>query len=581
MALQLPQSGAWRRYLPWLLVGLVILLTVAIRFRLRETPLERDEGEYAYAGQLILQGIPPYKLAYNMKLPGTYAAYALIMMVFGQTPSGIHIGLAVVNAICIALMFLVARKVLDDAGAITAALIFALMSITPSVLGLAAHATHFVVACALAAILVLLNICEPKGQADTPQAAEQGPSTAVRRGRLQLFGAGLLFGLAILMKQHGIAFAAAGGIYLVRCRLQQAGEAMPRKSPGRRQRIDRGRRNRFLLSLAGDVGLLALGGILPYLVMCLILTAAGVFHEFWFWTFSYARKYVSSIPMAEGPSYLRQTMGGIFADNPYFWICLCLGAVVMWWDERLTRNTRFFLTLFTFCSIAAVSAGFYFREHYFIMLLPAVALINGVAVSRSLRLLRHDKTIELFLTVPILLLILIGFGNAFVTFGSLWFTLSPTQASSKIYGSSIFSEALKAAQIIRNHTGSEARIAVVGSEPEIYFYARRKSVTGFVYTYPLMEAHDYALKMQEQMIRDIETAKPEYIVHVSYNLSWLAQASSETKIFRWWESYWIPNYNLEQTLNITEDSPNASDASNSGPEPDGKGGSYILVLKRK
>ena len=23
-------------------------------------PLERDEGEYAYAGQLILQGIPPY-----------------------------------------------------------------------------------------------------------------------------------------------------------------------------------------------------------------------------------------------------------------------------------------------------------------------------------------------------------------------------------------------------------------------------------------------------------------------------------------------------------------------------------------
>lgn len=37
-------------------------------------PLERDEGEYAYAGQLMLQGIPPYQLAYNMKLPGTYAA---------------------------------------------------------------------------------------------------------------------------------------------------------------------------------------------------------------------------------------------------------------------------------------------------------------------------------------------------------------------------------------------------------------------------------------------------------------------------------------------------------------------------
>ena len=60
-------------------------------------PLERDEGEYAYAGQLMLQGIPPYQLAYNMKFPGVYAAYALIMLSFGQTSVGIHFGLLVVN----------------------------------------------------------------------------------------------------------------------------------------------------------------------------------------------------------------------------------------------------------------------------------------------------------------------------------------------------------------------------------------------------------------------------------------------------------------------------------------------------
>jgi hypothetical protein len=64
------------RYLPWLLVAVVIPFEGYVRFRLRKIPLERDEGEYAYAGQLMLQGVPPYKLAYNMKLPGTYAAYA-------------------------------------------------------------------------------------------------------------------------------------------------------------------------------------------------------------------------------------------------------------------------------------------------------------------------------------------------------------------------------------------------------------------------------------------------------------------------------------------------------------------------
>ena len=50
---------------------IVFDLVIAIRIRLLGIPLERDEGEYAYAGQLMLQGIPPYKLAYNMKFPGT------------------------------------------------------------------------------------------------------------------------------------------------------------------------------------------------------------------------------------------------------------------------------------------------------------------------------------------------------------------------------------------------------------------------------------------------------------------------------------------------------------------------------
>ena len=54
----------------------------------------------------MLQGIPPYKEAYNMKLPGTYAAYAVIMAVFGQSPAGIHLGLALVNAVSIILVFL-------------------------------------------------------------------------------------------------------------------------------------------------------------------------------------------------------------------------------------------------------------------------------------------------------------------------------------------------------------------------------------------------------------------------------------------------------------------------------------------
>ena len=90
-------SPSLARHGALLAVVLVLLLTSFVRLRLADGPLERDEGEYAYAGQLILQGVPPYTLAYNMKFPGTYYAYSAILAVFGETPWGIRAGLLCIS----------------------------------------------------------------------------------------------------------------------------------------------------------------------------------------------------------------------------------------------------------------------------------------------------------------------------------------------------------------------------------------------------------------------------------------------------------------------------------------------------
>ena len=166
------------RHRAWILVGLTILFVVVVRVRLREMPLERDEGEYAYVGQLMLHGVPPYREAYAMKLPGTYAAYALIMAVFGQSAAGIHIGLALVNAASIILMFLLGRRLLGEAAGVTSAVAFALLSLSPSVMGLAAHATHFVVLAALGGILFLLRACGEEVQ--SPRSKVQSPMSNVQ-----------------------------------------------------------------------------------------------------------------------------------------------------------------------------------------------------------------------------------------------------------------------------------------------------------------------------------------------------------------------------------------------------------------
>src|SRR5438874_4189263 len=187
-----PSNRLW----PWLVILLVLLVVEGVRFCLLDMPLVSDEGKYAYAGQLILQGIPPYELAYNMKLPGTYYVYALGMALFGQTISGVHLTLIAVNGLTIIFMFLLGRKLFGTTAGVLSCAAYGVMSLSQAVLGLAAHATHFVVLFAVPAAWLLLKAVDTR-------------KTSV------LFASGLLFGLAFLMKQHGIVFVGFGGLLVI------------------------------------------------------------------------------------------------------------------------------------------------------------------------------------------------------------------------------------------------------------------------------------------------------------------------------------------------------------------------------
>src|SRR5581483_6176646 len=187
---------SWRKALTFTALLVVFALVVGIRLRLLNRPLERDEGEYAYAGQLMLQGVPPYKAMYNMKWPGTYASYAVIMAIFGESAAGIHAGLIIVNVLTALLVFVLARRLMAEWGAVAATASFALLSLSPATIGLAAHATQFVMLPAVAGILLLQR-----------PADHQSP--------WRLLAAGVLFGMAAIMKQSGAAFAVFGALWIL------------------------------------------------------------------------------------------------------------------------------------------------------------------------------------------------------------------------------------------------------------------------------------------------------------------------------------------------------------------------------
>ena len=487
---------------PWICLGLILLFVVAARIRFLSVPLERDEGEFAYAGQLILGGIPPYQLAYNVKLPGIYAAYAVLMAVFGQTPFGIHLGLLFVNLGAIVLLFFLSRRLFDVYAAVIVSATYALMSTSPAVMGLYAHATHFVILAALGGFVLLLRGLES-------------------RRALTLFWSGLLFGVAVLMKQHGVFLGVfAFGVLLYSEWSSKFTADSAGSSAGSLQGPGTDAKKSLLPGLR-RLAAFSFGAVVPYAVTCLVLWRAGVFKNFWRWTVVYA-----------GGHSLRYTFQGLAtnfqANGPdnFFWAFGAAGFFLLCADRSVPGWTKGFVGGLLASSFVAVTPGFFFFPHYFVLMLPAVALLVGAGCTLAAQRLRGSGlgTLGVFLPAAVFLI------------GSGWVL---TSERTHYIGSYVAFDAAPAlASYISNHSTPANRVAVFGSEPEIYFYAHRHAASGYIYMYDITSPAPRAGEMKQEMLREVEVARPEFVVDVHEQFSWSVNFSPEPqRIHEWLEQY--------------------------------------------
>jgi hypothetical protein len=531
-------AGVTKAKLPpsieWGIVTIAIVLVGWVRFRFREFPLERDEGEYAYMGQLMLQGLAPYKLAYTMKLPGCAIAYALMMKLFGQTPNGIHIGLLFINAISILFIFLLARRWFDSFSGAVAAAAFAIFSTSWTVQGTAAHATHFVVLAMLAGMFFL----------------ERALATD---HLIQYLLSGSCFGVAFVMKQHGLFFGVFGAVWVL-----WAGLASVSKK-----------------GIIWRLGLFLSGALVPLLLVLVYVIESGVFDVFWFWTVQYATEYATQTAAGSRKSLIIQQFLSLGYSQWSILVLAAIGAIQLFRNKGNRRLSQF-LVLFTLFSALSVCPGFYFRQHYFITLIPAIAFLCA-AGTQFLTCQGNAPGKPQFwrFAAPVLALLLtLGMQLGY------FFAKDPARVFQTIYVENPFVEAKEIAKYIQTHSSPNARVAVFGSEPEIYFYSHRHSATGFIYTYGLAENQPFAARMTRQMIQEIETVRPEYFVYVNVATSWMMGEHSSKEILEWAKRYLQEGHQIVGVIEIEDDSTAEyywdSLASNHPP----KSARFILLFKR-
>ncbi len=524
-------------------IAVVLLVVALIRVRLLGVPFERDEGEYAYIGNLILHGGIPYLDAYNMKLPGTYYMYSIIIFLFGYTPTGVHTGLMLVSLATIFLLFVSLKKISTPVIALVTATVYALITPSLAILGFAAHATHFI------------NLFFTLGLFFYSKYYNS-------RKLFFVSLSGLMFGMAFLMKQQAAVLMVLGGLLIILREVLQ--KPIQWKKAGL------------------NITLFGVTATLPYLALLLVMYLTGAFHQFWFWTVEYAGSYASA---EKGWDEIKTLFGfsfdKLFADYPVFWV-LAFAGFVTTWLSRMSLFQKLFVTIFSLFCFAAVLPGLYFREHYFVLAIPAVGLLTAVTLEYLCSFLSKGKPSFFLQTLPFTIVALIGLYNIGKQQHSYYFDDDVNLVCKRAYGYNPFVEAVEIGKYIKSNSAVTDKIGILGSEPEIFVYADRLSATGYMYVYALMEPHKYNIQMQEEMITELEKSAPEYMIYCNISTSWLVRPTSPDTLLKWTNKYLTNNYYLTGMVDIPSDGSFAQyywGAAEANRQP--KYPNYIHILRRK
>lgn len=473
--------------LVWLVLGACTF--VALRAPLLSLPLERDEGEYAYIAWRMAEGDVPYRDAFDQKPPAIFIVYRVAFALFGQSPEAIRIFFGLWSVFTAAALYGLVRCLAGPLAGAGAVLVFCALGADPRLGAAAANTEAFLgLPCVLALWLCL------------------GGGVGAKRvaGALAWVGAGVASAVAVAFKQVALTNAA----FIVVLAGLLPGANGTRRIP---------------LRIAAFCG----GALAVVLPIVWAFVAVGAFEPFadavWFHNLEYAGR--RSVP--QGFSNLRYALGEQAPSLAPVWVLAVvglLGSVAAGGRERAV------LAGWLGASLLGVAVGLQFRPHYFLQALPALAAAAGVGLAAAVRVAGASGVRAAAGVAAVLALAVVGapaLANRAVLTAE-----TPHAAAREIWGLNPFPEAVTIARHIARTSQPDETVFVVGSEPEILFYAGRRSATRYIFFYPLTGGYPGARARQREAWDEVTRARPGYVVWVHVPTSWLMSDDTDPWIFQ-------------------------------------------------
>jgi hypothetical protein len=243
------------------------------------------------------------------------------------------------------------------------------------------------------------------------------------------------------------------------------------------------------------IAYLSVGFIPAITVIIAPIFFTGGLAQLWEYAFVYNRYYVSFIGFAYGS--MVNLFGYIF---PFILLCV-------WFVIRRLKHWIFF---FGICITSILNICASQLLHYYIILLPTLALMAAVALvdlAEKLISLRTRREKDIFIigtTISVIALLAIPF--------SYIYTASPNQISEIHFDGFPFVESVLLAKILKEDTSKNDTVFIWGNEPQILYYADRRSATQFVILDPIVISTPFREIFTQTLLSELSINHPKAII---------------------------------------------------------------------
>ncbi|MEJ0090541.1 MAG: glycosyltransferase family 39 protein [Limisphaerales bacterium] len=457
----------------WLAILGLLLFFIVLRWNSFNAPLIRDEGEYAYGAQLLMQGVAPYEHAFIQKPPMVIYSYALSHLLLPQFFWAPRLLAALFAALATILLGYIARLEFGKGFAWPAMWLVTPMILLPQIEEFIANTEMFMLLplMAMVALYVHSRHCGQKLK--------------------YWFAAGFMGVTTVCYKYTALPVLAFVYIFWL---------------------IELWQGSRKLNILWRFCLTTAIGALLAVaLELGYFLIHDGGAH-LWECTVQFNRYY-----LIIGGFSLDTFFRRLESFGPTWGIMFLLPLASF---LKPPPRLGFWLGIFL-CSLIATGASPY--AHYYITLMPFWALLCAISINAlALRVTQLFTPISqwarcLFTGLCVGLLVQPDIHSL---------TQYPGQFFRKKYAIFPFTDAKIVAERLAELSSPDDFVFVGGSEPQILVYAQRFSPTRYITTYSLMLPTPIAHAYQLAAIQDLEKFPPAWIVMVRVGNSWVQTKDS-------------------------------------------------------